>query len=314
MTSLPQTIYRYIYILTISALFAFSPSPVYAQADTTATDTTDVKVHKKDLAGHQLCVGVDIFNPIMNLFLKDTGGRRYGYEIEANYYLHNEYYLAAEGGWGSSDVNYTDLKYTTTNTFMRLGFNKSVLTRDKPVDWDMMFIGFRVGVANIIRSNVAFTVIDSLWGNSQGTLSQLPPFTAWWAEFNGGVRVELAKNLFAGWNARAKFLMNGKSESFKELTPLYIAGYGKGDKNSAFDLNVYISYAFRWDRKSLHGINDSTDSPIIKPAHAADGTKANKSFPGSNEAIPDTTANPIIKSVNATDSTMEVRDLPKGKK
>ena len=47
----------------------------------------------------------------------------------------------AEGGWGGSSVNYSNLQYKTTNSFLRLGFNKSVLVRDRPDDWDMMFIG-----------------------------------------------------------------------------------------------------------------------------------------------------------------------------
>ena len=60
------------------------------------------------------------------------------------------------------------------------------------------------------------------------------------------MRVELFKGLFAGWNMRAKFLMNGRS--FKDDAPLYIAGYGKGDKGAVFDFNLYISYGIRWKR------------------------------------------------------------------
>jgi hypothetical protein len=43
--------------------------------------------------------------------------------------------------------------------------------------------------------------------------------------------------------------MNGSS--FKDLAPLYIAGYGRGDKNSIFDFNMYLSYAIRWDRQGV---------------------------------------------------------------
>jgi hypothetical protein len=62
------------------------------------------------------------------------------------------------------------------------------------------------------------------------------------------MRVELAKGLLAGWNLRGKFLMNGRS--FKDLAPLNIAGYGKGDKNANFDFNLYLAYAIRWNRKT----------------------------------------------------------------
>ena len=39
-------------------------------------------------------------------------------------------------------------------------------------------------------------------------------------------------------NLVGKFVMNGKS--FRDLSPLFIAGYGKGDKNANFDFNLYI--------------------------------------------------------------------------
>jgi len=218
---------------------------VYAQADAAVVDTTDLHKEKKiDSAGHQLCLGIDIFHPVINHFIGDQAG----YEFAADYYLRNEYYLAAEGGWGSANVNYPDLQYNTTNNFLRFGFNKSILTRNKLNDWDMMLIGLRLGFANITRSAAYYTVTDSLWGNSDSTHAG-KSFVAYWIEITGGMRVELLKNFFAGWNIRGKFMLNGMS--FKDLSPLYIAGYGRGDKNSNFDFNVYLSYAIRWDRRSL---------------------------------------------------------------
>ena len=41
--------------------------------------------------------------------------------------MKNELYLVAEGGWGSSNISYTDLAYTTQNNFFRLGINRSLL-------------------------------------------------------------------------------------------------------------------------------------------------------------------------------------------
>ena len=239
-----QSICRYIYILTFSALFVLGALPVYAQADTTATDSTsDHKVKRKETAGHQLCFGADLVHPVMNNYVTD----RFGYEFEADYYLRNEFYAIAEGGWGGSTVDYTDLKYTTTNNFFRLGFNKEILTRDNPRDWDMMFFGLRAGFADVKRSSAYYIITDPLWGNTPGITSG-KSFPAYWLELVGGMRVELVKGLCAGWTIRGKFIMNGRS--FKDLSPLYIAGYGKGDKNTNFDLNVFISYAIRWKRKN----------------------------------------------------------------
>jgi hypothetical protein len=253
-----QSICRYLYILTFSSL-VFSSQFVFAQADTTANDTTAKKVKKKEIAGHQLSLGTDFYHPIIHNFLTD----RYAYEIAADYYFKNEYYLVAEGGWGGSNVNYPDLVYKTTNNFLRFGFNKSILTRDRPNDWDMMFIGLRVAYADIVRSHSTYEVIDSLWGTSKGSDTISHRFQAIWAEVTGGVRVELVKGLTIGWNIRGKFLMNGRY--FKNYAPLFIAGFGKGDKDAVFDFNMYVSYAIRWDRKSLKPIDikapGKTDQP-----------------------------------------------------
>ena len=233
----------YTFILTFSILLWSVVANAQATAGTVAMDTTDHAPAKYvEHAGHQLSLGFDITHPIINASLSD----RKGYEFEADYFLSKELYVVAEGGWGSSNVNYVDLKYTTKNTFYRFGFNKGLLARENPKDWDMMFIGLRGAFGSISRSAAQYTVIDSLWGSTSGSLGN-KNFNGYWAEITGGMRVELVKCLFAGWNIRGKFLLNSKS--FSDLSPLYIAGYGRGDKNAVFDFNLYINYSFRWNRK-----------------------------------------------------------------
>jgi len=106
----------------------------------------------------------------------------------------------------------------------------------------------RYALAFIERSEARYTIFDNFWGNTSGTIPG-KNMTAHWLELTGGVRVELAKGLFTGWTIRGKFLLNGNQ--FKDLPPPYVAGYGRGDKNSIFDFNFYISYAIRWKKKGL---------------------------------------------------------------
>lgn len=243
-----RTIYRYIYILGLSTAALGMCVPAYAQAGAAQTDTvaeeSDPPERKKYDPGHQLAIGVDVFRPVLNTRISN----KYTYEGEAYYYLKNEYFLAAEGGWGGSEVSYPDLAYTTTNYFARLGFNKSILYRESEHDWDMMFMGLRIAGGNVSRSPGTYIVTDSLWGSMSG-VSPAKNFKVIWTEITLGMRVELVRGLLAGWNLRGKFLMNGKS--FRDLQPLHIAGYGKGDKGSVFDMNVYLDYAIRWGRKSV---------------------------------------------------------------
>ena len=236
--------YKYIFAAISLVLLASWPGLSSAQTDTVATDTAAVpKMKKKELSGRQLLVGIDVFHPVINHFV---GGQQ-SFEVEAEYYTRNEYYLTLEGGAGGANVNYPNLAYNTNNTFLRFGFNKSVLTRNTPKDWDIMFIGLRAAGSLVNRGLASYTILDSVWGNYSGPPQSGSTFLALWAELTAGMRVEMAKNLFVGWNIRGKFMLNGRS--FSALSPLYIAGYGKGDKNAVFDFDVYVSYALRWKRK-----------------------------------------------------------------
>ena len=232
-------------LLMVNAASGQVQQDTLAVKDSTVTDTLPKK--RVELAGRQLTLSFDIVSPIKNALTT----LHTGYEFGADYYLHGELYLVAEGGWGSSRVNYSDLAYSTTNNFVRVGFNKILLPRENPTDWGGMFMGLRLAAANIQRSAATYQVVDSLWGNTTGA-KPAENFNAYWMEITGGVRVELYHGLLAGWNIRGKFMLNGRS--FNDLSPIFIAGYGKGDKNAVFDFNFYLSYAIRWKRNKVQEV------------------------------------------------------------
>jgi hypothetical protein len=132
-----------------------------------------------------------------------------------------------------------------------VGINKSMLQRMHDKDWDMVFIGLRYAMGFIRRSDAIYTVDNQYFGNTGGTIPGTN-FLAHWIEITGGMRVELYKGLCAGYNVRAKFLMNPKA--LKELAPYNIAGFGKGEKSAVFDFNMYLSYSIRWNKKGYQPV------------------------------------------------------------
>lgn len=223
------------------------PQSVRAQADT----TTAAKPKKKpaiQAGSKQLRIGIDLVKPALNLFNEHTKN----YEVSADYYFKNELYFAAEAGLGSANVNYDDLRYKSTSQFLRVGIDKCMLQRLFPGDWDLVSVGFRYGIGFIKRGDASYTITDPIWGVSSGTV-KAQNFTAHWAEFNAGIRVETFSNLFVGWNVRARFMLNAKQ--FEALSPAYISGYGKGDKSTAFDFNFYLAYALRWGHNKAAAVN-----------------------------------------------------------
>lgn len=228
-----QSMFRY-----FISILLFVPLLSIAQD---ADSTNSEKTAGKD-ASRQFRIGVDLPNIAINALQSE----RTGYELQLDYYWKNDLFIDLEFGFGGAEFDQEHLKYNSSNTFFRVGFDKSMLKRDAPNDWDMVFIGLRYGAAFINRDDATYTIIDSTWGNSSGTIAGTS-FSAHWIEVTGGVRVEVLKNIFLGWNIRGKFLVNPKA--FEELPPSYVAGYGKGDKNTIFDYNFYLSYAIRWDKK-----------------------------------------------------------------
>lgn len=188
---------------------------------------------------HQLRVGFDISRIAFNRMFPS----RQGYELQADYKLRKDLYIAMEAGFGKGNIDYDFLKYTTNGSFLRLGIEKSLFTPLNEKDFDIAFIGLRYGIGAGRRNEAQYFVPSPFGGKTKG-VAGAQDFVVHWAELTGGVKVELWKGLFAGWNIRGKFLINPKI--FKELAPNYIPGYGKGDKTSIFDFNFYLSYALRW--------------------------------------------------------------------
>jgi len=191
---------------------------------------------------HQFRIGFDISRIAFNLADKT----KQGYEIQADYLLRNAIYLVAETGFGNGKVDYDNLQYDNSGYFFKFGVDKSFLDIVSKQDFDIGFIGARYGIGSGKRSEAAYFVASPFGPPAEGKVPR-QNFIVHWGEITGGIKVELGKGIFAGWNARMRFLLN--AGVFKELAPNYIPGYGKGDKSTSFDFNFYLSYAIRWGGK-----------------------------------------------------------------
>lgn len=237
-------IFRSTYAFIFSVMLCCSALPAYAQTtDSTSTkDSTNKQKIKLEDHRHQLRIGVDIVPFIKNSLSTDHSA----YNIQVDYYFRKEVYFAMEAGFGSSNKTDSFLSFTTSNPFIAVGVDKCMLTRLRKNDWDMAFIGLRLGFAPIHRGEATYITNDFYFGKTHGTIPSTN-FMANWVELTAGIKVELLKDFFAGWSVHGRFLISGTA--LKELPPTYIAGYGRGDNTTAFDFNFYVSYAIRWHRQ-----------------------------------------------------------------
>ena len=180
-------------------------------------------------------VGIDVSKIIRSQFAKNF--KTYEFQFDANFT--RETALALEFGTGSSNVDNQFLNYKSNNTFARIGIDKYFFGKEFKGDMDNAFVGVRYAFSRVSRKDAIVNVLDPLWGNTQTKVAGTQ-FMAHWIELTGGLRLELFKNVFAGWNIRAKTFLNPKK--FELLPPAYLSGYGVGDKNTAFDYNFYVLY------------------------------------------------------------------------
>lgn len=208
---------------------------VYAQ-EIAENENTNVQV--KDSTYHKFSyfrIGFDATKLLKSQLAKDY--KTIEFQVDVNYTKSTN--LAVEFGTGNSIVNNQFLNYKSNNTFIRLGIDKTFFGKEFPGDMDNAFVGVRYAFSRVNRLGATYTIQDNVWGNTSGTIDA-SAFVAHWIELNGGFRMEIIKNVFAGWNIRAKTFLNPKK--FELLPPTYLSGYGRGDKNTAFDYNFYILY------------------------------------------------------------------------
>lgn len=249
-------------IVLFFIVFQFAYAPVQGQT-VPARDSVKVATAGKDAAGksfspadtvtekkktpkppyvHQFRAGFDLSRIAANLMFPS----RQNYEIQMDYLLRNNLYVVAETGFGKGTIDYENLKYSNTGYYFKIGVDKSFLDIISAKDFDIGFIGIRYGAGPGNRKEATY-IVPSVFGSStSGTLAAQSYFVHW-GEITGGVKVEVLRNIFLGWNVRMRFLLN--PGVFKELSPAFIPGYGKGDKSTAFDINFYASYAIRWGGK-----------------------------------------------------------------
>lgn len=201
----------------------------------TTTDTTS-STPKKNMGTQQILVALDISKIAFNIAKPHIQN----YEVQVNYNPGNKNNYVAEFGWGSGKVDYTFLNYTTQAGFLRIGLDRSLLGTQHSKDFDMAFMGFRYGAAYGSISDAWYQVSSPFGGSYPGTYDATNYFVHW-GEITVGMRLEIWKKIFLGWNGRAKFLFN--AGTFQQIAPNNVAGYGAADKTTIFDFNLYLSYA-----------------------------------------------------------------------
>ena len=111
----------------------------------------------------QVRVSIDIAKLITN-----TSSSNKDVQLAIDALLKKDTYYTLELGQGSSSVDNNLLNYATSNRFIKLGLDKSLLIPISNKDLDIAFVGFRLAASTINRSNGEYNTSNSFWGATRG--------------------------------------------------------------------------------------------------------------------------------------------------
>ena len=226
---------KHILAFTISfLLFFLNGIAQNSEQQDTIKDTIIVK------KTYGLRVGLDISNPIRTLLNKD----RKALEITADYRVKPNLFVVMELGYLDQFTNETKYDFQTKGQYFKLGANYNVYKNWLDMD-NEIYLGIRYGYSTFSQS------VSNISINSENTL---PPITlpetttftnlnAGWLEFLVGIKAEVYKNVFLGFQFSGnKLLHQTKPESFQNL---YIPGFNRVFlNNTGFGFNYTIAYRF----------------------------------------------------------------------
>jgi len=221
---------KHILTFTISLLLVMQFG--FSQNDTIKKDTVNIKKI------YGLRFGLDISNPVRSLI----NHNRKSIEITADFRIKPNVFIASEIGYLDQFTEEVKYDFQTKGQYFKLGANYNVYKNWLNMD-NEIYVGLRYGYSTFSQT-VSNIIID--------TESSLPPLhiaesttydslNAGWLEFIIGIKAEVYKNLYLGFQFSGnKLLSDKKPEQFKNL---YIPGFNRVFINrTGFGFNYTVSY------------------------------------------------------------------------
>ncbi|SEW23554.1 DUF6048 family protein [Chitinophaga arvensicola] len=247
-------------LLSVAATAQNKPANV--KADTThkliLTDTTHkahidsahgaVLVHKDSswyIPGG-LRIGVDLSRIASAIYYP----YRKEFTVVADARINSNLYVAFEGGYANTPYSDTNYTYKGNGMFVTLGVDYNFLKRQYVTEKNIFYGGFRYGFSHFNYAVPTYNIKNSYWGDNLSGSVPKTNVNAHWVELLVGLKVEVLKNFFMGWNIRERILINNVKTD--NMTPLVIPGFGNGAKRAVFDVQYTVSYVIPFYRIKEH--------------------------------------------------------------
>lgn len=223
--------------ITLSSIFIFGYlAPTFAQ------NKKPVQVKDSTKLWQGVLLEVDVV-PLVQAALPGSG--IYAFQGHAQLNLKNKYFPVIEAGTGGANKTAdNDIQYKSYGVFGKLGLDVPIIkpkVNSNNVS-NYAIGGVRLGMSQFNYSYSNLSITDNYWGGTETLEMKSDPTSKFWFEIVGGIRVDIFKNIYMGWNVRHKFLINKTKPEM--LTPWYIPGFGI-ENGSGWSMSYTVGYKIK---------------------------------------------------------------------
>ncbi|MFV0344900.1 MAG: DUF6048 family protein [Bacteroidales bacterium] len=176
-------------------------------------------------------IGTNLLKPFLGMY---TFGEDTGLEIMADYEFAPNWFAAIELGYEKFGINSSYIDLDGNGQYLKIGANLNIL-KDKKQDAKRHSVDIIARYALSTNSQQVNSITHSnYWGEVINTDYPSQNFNAQWAELGLGLKAEIFKNFFMGWEVRTMMMI-----SSPDIYPNAFRTAGFGISKS---FNVAIGY------------------------------------------------------------------------
>jgi hypothetical protein len=180
-------------------------------------------------------LGVDISSVGRNFFEPEVSQYEFVLDAEFRY----NWFAVMEGGFSSAAASGETYSYSSQGMFARLGVDYNLMRRPLLSSNDLFLVGLRYGYSITQHQAPYYSITNPYWGDFNGSVQE-SNFGLHFLEFSGGVRTEVFRNFFLGWNIKTRVRLAETGNSL--INPYFIAGYGHGKRRAPVMAHFYMLY------------------------------------------------------------------------
>jgi len=222
--------------LLVCLISVFTTNAQNKESQKKPKDTTRVSKH------YSLRLGGDISKLIQSL----TSDNYKGFEINGDFRINKNLYIAAEIGTEEKTSITNFLNITTRGSYLKGGVDYNLYKNWLNMD-NLVFSGFRLGFSNFNHTLNSFTVFNTsqYWAPqfSSSNAQEFKNLYGVWFEVLIGAKVEVLKNTYLGINLQLKANIVDKDPS--NFSNVYIPGFNKTTDNSIIGVGFGYTLSYK---------------------------------------------------------------------